>query len=215
MELSPSKFNYLRTNSYPGYNSNTVYTDSYKFLNRGIKRSYSSFCSGIIDNDDDDDDNQRENFKKISTRMAPHISRELITPIELDRFRSEDLMEIVDNRTIFKPKQTRINDFFLNNNQKSAPKLSSESQTSFSKSLCIFCINFNSINLSRFESVEVYCQFCMRFSCKNCIKKCECCLLEFCKFCITTNYDSSYDRLFCLDCQSQYNNDKSKDYMFY
>ncbi len=45
------------------------------------------------------------------------------------------------------------------------------------------------------------CSFCIRFYCTHdCGNSCFDCQNEFCKFCIATSFDRSYDCVLCLDC---------------
>lgn len=47
------------------------------------------------------------------------------------------------------------------------------------------------------------CAYCARPSCVlKCLSVCEGCGHNFCKFCATINYDMSFERVMCLDCNS-------------
>jgi len=61
---------------------------------------------------------------------------------------------------------------------------------------CYVCVNITQ---------TIKCDQCLNFSCFHCIKECqnEDCGGKFCNFCTVTNYDQSYDRIFCLNCNEQ------------
>ena len=46
----------------------------------------------------------------------------------------------------------------------------------------------------------VRCDHCEKATCGSCTRKCEDCSNIYCIFCTTTNYDMSYERVFCLEC---------------
>ena len=73
---------------------------------------------------------------------------------------------------------------------------------------CVFCISPKGQVFPRMTSVS--CAFCNRSSCPDCITDCEICNYAFCKLCITTNYDYVFDKIVCLDCNTQHNDDASK-----
>lgn len=52
------------------------------------------------------------------------------------------------------------------------------------------------------------CTFCERLSCRSdgCIRQCEMCEQPYCVFCSATNYDGTFERTFCLDCDRQVKN---------
>ena len=47
------------------------------------------------------------------------------------------------------------------------------------------------------------CCFCMKTGCGSCIKGCESCYELFCLHCSTSNYNCSYERILCLDCEDK------------
>jgi hypothetical protein len=51
----------------------------------------------------------------------------------------------------------------------------------------------------------IKCGECLNYSCFHCIKECqnESCGGKFCTFCTVANYELSYDRVFCLNCNEE------------
>ena len=47
------------------------------------------------------------------------------------------------------------------------------------------------------------CSFCMKTGCRSCMKGCELCYELFCLHCSTSNYNNSYERILCLDCEDK------------
>lgn len=48
--------------------------------------------------------------------------------------------------------------------------------------------------------IMIYCQFCSHVGCVHCTPQCFVCGERFCKNCSLQNYDSSYERTICIDC---------------
>lgn len=180
--MSPTKFNQpIRINSYLGFD--TCLGSPVRRC-RGIKRNFASFCSGIIPS-------EYINGRELKQKNCIH-NREA----EFYISQQEDKMEISTSKFLpTKNKQTCIKSYFetsSNSGFGSFMELSSEVERA-----CIFCAGSNALPSPYIQS----CQFCSRTTCNNCISTCVSCSFQFCKFCITSNYDKPFDRIFCLDCQ--------------
>lgn len=88
--------------------------------------------------------------------------------------------------------QTTILSFFA------SPKVNSAKQSNLTSTISRH--NKSSLLSSR------SCHFCEQPTCKDCLRQCEVCHESFCSVCSNINYDSSMEKVFCLDCASDFHN---------
>lgn len=162
---------------------------------RGIKRSYTSFCSGIVTMGSEE-----------CSRIKGQLYRgDLFSAsAEISRARPKDGMELSEQHAARnRCKQTNIRDFFASSNRHmdreplAASEIASSSSSASTFHSCILCISPTFAQIA-----SGICNFCSRYTCDDCRYRCENCEDNFCKFCVTSNYDTSLDRTLCLDCNS-------------
>ena len=174
--------------------------DLISLCGRGIKRSYETFCTGILAPELEYEFQNRRLRETILIRKQRSIYD--FFPSQAGRLSSVAVS--CPSECISGGGSSDKSSFSLGCEKNSSsggsylPMITDHSSTQviFSAS----CYSCKSNESSRYISAT--CSFCSKGICLSCIVHCEGCTQQFCKFCSCKNYTLTIERTFCLDCAS-------------
>jgi hypothetical protein len=112
-----------------------------------------------------------------------------------------DIFLAESNSTNGHEKKFNLYEIFHHSNEKKMASNAAQIVTS----VCRTC---NSSIDEEEAMVMISCQFCSHIGCSHCTPQCFCCGDRFCKNCSLQNYDSSFERTICIDCNCWYSSSK-------
>lgn len=106
-----------------------------------------------------------------------------------------------ENHTTLPVKKFNLYEIFCHSNEKGMASGHQTCPQIMTSAVCRTC----NASLDEDEAmVMISCQFCSHIGCRHCTPQCFSCGDHFCKNCSLQNYDCSFERTICIDCNCSY-----------